>query len=40
MKASGGFRRKNEEAVKNLFVGNLDFKTTESSLRALFLPFG
>jgi cold-inducible RNA-binding protein len=40
MKASGGFRRKNEEAVKNLFVGNLDFKTTESDLRALFLPFG
>jgi cold-inducible RNA-binding protein len=30
----------NEENVKNLFVGNLDFKTTESDLRALFLPFG
>jgi cold-inducible RNA-binding protein len=26
--------------VKNLFVGNLDFRTTESDLRALFLPFG
>jgi cold-inducible RNA-binding protein len=26
--------------VKNLFVGNLDFKTTESELRELFLPFG
>ena len=26
--------------MKNLFVGNLDFKTTESDLRALFLPFG
>jgi cold-inducible RNA-binding protein len=26
--------------MKNLFVGNLDFKTTESDVRALFLPFG
>jgi RNA recognition motif-containing protein len=26
--------------VKNIFVGNLDFATTESSLRALFEPFG
>jgi cold-inducible RNA-binding protein len=40
MSPSGSFRRKNEETVKNLFVGNLDFKTTESDLRALFLPFG
>lgn len=38
--ASGSFRRKIEGAVKNLFVGNLDFKTTESELRALFQPFG
>ena len=26
--------------MKNLFVGNLAFQTTESDLRALFEPFG
>lgn len=26
--------------MKNLFVGNLSFQTTESDLRALFAPFG
>jgi len=26
--------------VKNLFVGNLSFQTTEGDLRALFEPFG
>jgi cold-inducible RNA-binding protein len=29
-----------EEEVKNLFVGNMSFQTTESDLRALFEPFG
>ncbi len=26
--------------MKNLFVGNISFQTTESDLRALFEPFG
>jgi cold-inducible RNA-binding protein len=26
--------------VKNIFVGNLNFKTTEDELRKLFEPFG
>ncbi len=26
--------------MKNLFVGNMSFQTTESELRALFEPFG
>jgi len=26
--------------VKNIFVGNLDFAATESSVRSLFEPFG
>jgi RNA recognition motif-containing protein len=26
--------------MKNLFIGNLNFQTTESDLRALFEPFG
>lgn len=26
--------------MKNIFVGNLDFGATESSIRALFEPFG
>jgi RNA recognition motif-containing protein len=26
--------------VKNIFVGNLDFAATESSIRSLFEPFG
>jgi cold-inducible RNA-binding protein len=26
--------------LKNIFVGNLDFAATESSIRALFAPYG
>ena len=26
--------------MKNLFIGNMSFKTTESDLRSLFEPFG
>jgi len=26
--------------MKNLFVGNMSFKTTESELRSIFEPFG
>ena len=26
--------------MKNLFVGNMNFQTTEGDLRALFEPFG
>jgi cold-inducible RNA-binding protein len=26
--------------MKNVFVGNMNFQTTESELRALFEPFG
>jgi cold-inducible RNA-binding protein len=26
--------------LKNIFVGNLDFSTTEDSIRALFEPYG
>ena len=26
--------------MKNIFVGNLDFAATESSIRALFAPYG
>jgi RNA recognition motif-containing protein len=26
--------------MKNFFVGNMSFQTTESDLRALFEPFG
>jgi len=28
------------KSMKNLFVGNMSFQTTESDLRALFEPFG
>jgi cold-inducible RNA-binding protein len=31
---------KERKRMKNLFVGNLNFQTTESDLRALFEPFG
>jgi cold-inducible RNA-binding protein len=31
---------RSEGPLKNLFVGNLSFQTTESDLRALFDPFG
>src|SRR5437764_15358218 len=29
-----------EITLKNIFVGNLDFGTTEDSIRALFEPYG
>src|SRR5208282_713677 len=29
-----------EKNMKNLFVGNMSFQTTESDLQALFQPFG
>jgi RNA recognition motif-containing protein len=32
--------RTKEGKMKNLFVGNLSFQTTEGDLRALFEPFG
>jgi RNA recognition motif-containing protein len=31
---------KEKKSMKNLFVGNMSFQTTESDLRALFEPFG
>jgi cold-inducible RNA-binding protein len=31
---------KERKRMKNLFVGNMSFQTTESDLRALFEPFG
>src|SRR5439155_6372354 len=35
------FRRSNwRNSMKSLFVGNMNFQTTESDLRALFAPFG
>jgi cold-inducible RNA-binding protein len=34
------FQRDRENQMKNLFVGNLSFQTTETDLRALFEPFG
>src|SRR5260370_42296067 len=35
------FRQSNwRNSMKSLFVGNMNFKTTESDLRALFAPFG
>jgi len=35
------FSQKHKESpVKNIFVGNLDFGATESSLRSLFEPYG
>ena len=32
--------RKSEEEVKNIFVGNLDFAATDSSVRSMFEQFG
>jgi RNA recognition motif-containing protein len=32
--------RQKEENMKNIFVGNLDFAATESSIRELFEPYG
>jgi cold-inducible RNA-binding protein len=29
-----------ENQMKNLFIGNMSFKTTEADLRSLFEPFG
>jgi cold-inducible RNA-binding protein len=29
-----------KESMKNIFVGNLDFSATESSVRSLFEPYG
>lgn len=31
---------KDENAMKNIFVGNLDFSATEASIRSLFEPYG
>src|ERR1700674_4022942 len=31
---------KERKGMKNLFVGNMSFQTTDSDLRALFEPFG
>jgi cold-inducible RNA-binding protein len=33
-------RQNKGEFVKNIFVGNLDFGATESSIRSLFEPYG
>jgi cold-inducible RNA-binding protein len=33
-------RIREKKQMKNLFVGNMSFNTTESDLRALFEPFG
>jgi RNA recognition motif-containing protein len=41
--ARSGFRflqNEREKKMKNLFVGNMSFQTTEADLRALFEPFG
>lgn len=35
-----GSNLESEDEVKNLFVGNLNFQTTESDLRAFFAPHG
>ncbi len=35
----GNLRRK-ERKMKNLFVGNMSFDTTEGALRAIFEPYG
>ena len=35
----GNLRRK-ERKMKNLFVGNMSFQTTESELRSIFEPYG
>jgi cold-inducible RNA-binding protein len=36
-----GFQKiEREKIMKNLFVGNMSFQTTEADLRALFEPFG
>ncbi len=32
--------RQKEKVLKNIFVGNLDFAATESSVRSLFEPYG
>jgi cold-inducible RNA-binding protein len=34
------FQIEREKEMKNLFVGNMNFQTTEADLRALFEPFG
>jgi RNA recognition motif-containing protein len=33
-------QKQKETLMKNIFVGNLDFAATESSIRALFEPYG
>jgi cold-inducible RNA-binding protein len=35
-----GLRRIKEKVMKNLFVGNMSFHTTEAELNDLFKPFG
>jgi cold-inducible RNA-binding protein len=37
IRAAANFK---ENQMKNLFIGNMSFKTTETDLRSLFEPFG
>jgi RNA recognition motif-containing protein len=37
---TGGSQDQGEASMKSLFVGNMNFQTSESDLRALFEPFG
>jgi len=37
---NGPLSNSEEITLKNIFVGNLDFGTTEESIRALFEPYG
>jgi cold-inducible RNA-binding protein len=37
---ASGIELEREKIMKNLFVGNMSFQTSEADLRALFEPFG
>jgi cold-inducible RNA-binding protein len=39
-RTDGGSQDQGEASMKSLFVGNMNFQTSESDLRALFEPFG